>query len=274
MSASALLPSGSHASAWANAFYTRAGIWWGADPHDDPAVHTARADTVTRLCGPGPHRILELGAGSGHTAAALADAGHTVVAVEFNATGVAYAQALLAPPRPGSLSFIADDYYSVQLAGRFDVVCWWEGFGLGTDADQRQMLRRIASEWLTPNGCALLDVYNPTYPIRQAGRAVELDALPDVPGSVAMVERTHFDPIYSRWVDEWQPVAAPEDTLAQSIRCYSPADFLLLLEGTGLALQHLEFAGETVDVATQCLHLSPDLLNMWGYLSVLTLSPA
>ena len=58
--------------------------------------------------------------------------------------------------------------------------------------------------------------------------------------AVEMFERTHFDPLHSRWIDEWVPTAAPQQALAQTIRCYSPPDLLLLLEGTGLQLAALE----------------------------------
>jgi protein-L-isoaspartate O-methyltransferase len=42
-----------------------------------------RVEAVTRLAGPGPKRILELGGGSGFASAALASAGHGVVAIDL-----------------------------------------------------------------------------------------------------------------------------------------------------------------------------------------------
>jgi SAM-dependent methyltransferase len=259
----------SYTSNWAHDFYTQAGIWWGEDPHDDPAVHVARATLVERLCGPGNLHILDLGAGSGRTAAALADRGHSVIGVELNPTDVGYASSLLKTGRAGSLAMVHADYYTVQLEGRFDVVCWWQGFGLGSDADQRRMLRRIADEWLSDGGCALIDVYNPTWPARHAGQEVLLEPLPDVPGSVEMIERCYFDPVYCRWIDEWQPTQAPHQALAQTLRCYTPADLLLLLEGTGLALKRVEFEGQEIDFQSQKIVLSETLLEAWGYLAQL-----
>lgn len=262
-----LLQSGSYSVRWAKDFYTQAGIWWGADPHDDPADHTNRAAIIERLCGTNPHRVLDLGAGSGRTAAAIADAGHDVVGLEINPTDIAYAQDLLSVPRKGKLTMVEGDYYTAVLEGHFDVICWWEGFGLGSDADQRRMLKRIAREWLTPGGSALIDLYNPSRAARHAGESVELDALEDVPGSVDMINRCHYDPIYARWVDEWQPTAAPENTLAQTIRCYSPADFLLLLEGTGLVLKRIEIGGQEIDFRSQKMQLNPDWVESWCFLA-------
>jgi protein-L-isoaspartate O-methyltransferase len=48
----------------------------------DPAASDPHVDAVRRLAGPGAKRILELGAGTGSTTAALALAGHDVVTIE------------------------------------------------------------------------------------------------------------------------------------------------------------------------------------------------
>ena len=50
------------------------------------------------------------------------------------------------------MEMVRADFYTVALDGRFDVVCCWEVFGLGDDADQRRLLRRIEAEWLAPGG--------------------------------------------------------------------------------------------------------------------------
>lgn len=264
-----LFASGKHTGGWIKDFYDQAGEWWGPDPQE-PGVHETRRATVERLCGAGPLRVLELGAGSGYGAATLADAGHTVVAVELSPTRAALARGLVGLPRRGSLAAVEGDFYAADLPGAFDAVVCWETFGLGSDADQRRLLRRIAAEWLTPGGRALLDVYNPARPAREAGREWRLPPLPGVPGSVEMFERCHFDARHSRWIDEWVPVAAPEQALAQSIRCYSPADLALLLEGTGLAIDHLEVAEQALAPDDgEAITLSAPLLEAWSYLAVL-----
>jgi len=96
---------------------------------------------------------------------------------------------------------------------------------------------------------------------------VHLDALDGVPGSVDMIERSHFDPVYSRWIDEGQPVTEPDKALAQTVRCYTPADLLLLLEGTGLALKRIELDGREVDFSSNQLTLSEGFLEAWAYLA-------
>ena len=88
--------------------------------------HRVRAADIERLCGPGWKRILELGAGSGGTAAAMADLGHTVAAVELSSVRAVHARDL-AKSRPNA-TVLEADFYVVNLQGRFDVVGYTTGF--------------------------------------------------------------------------------------------------------------------------------------------------
>ena len=173
--------------------------------------------------------------------------------VELNPTDAAYARELLKTPRPGALTFLEADFYTVDLPGPFDVVVCWQIFGFGSDADQRRLLRRISREWLAPGGKVLLDVYHPAGPMRDNGREWHLQPLKGVPGSVEMIERCQYDPLQSRWIDEWTPVHNPDKALAQTLRCYTPADLLLLLEGSGLKLEMVEIEGQVVDWQARAL---------------------
>jgi SAM-dependent methyltransferase len=254
---------------WVKDFYTQAGIWWGEDPQA-AGTHAQRVQLIERWRGPEAQRILDLGCGPGRTAAALAERGHAVVGVELNPTDARYARELLKTPRKGALTFLEADFYTVEVAGLFDVVTCWQVFGIGSDADQRRLLRRIAQEWLAPGGSVFLDVYNPAGPARDAGREWRLKPLPGVPGSVEMIERCHYDPLQGRWIDEWQPVANPENALAQTIRCYTPADLILLLEGSGLRLERVEIAGQEVEVSANRITPSAQGFEKdYSYLAIL-----
>lgn len=261
---------GIYSTAWVRDFYTQAGEWWGADPQAS-GVHETRVETLERLCGPGSKTVLDLGTGPGATATALADAGHNVIAVELSPVRANIARGLAKIPRKGSLTILEDDFYTMELDQRFDVVCCWETFGLGADADQRRLLNRIAGEWLEPEGCVLMDIYSPVRPARDAGTEMQLPPLKGVPGSVEMINRCHFDPLHSRWIDEWIPVAEPAKALAQTIRCYTPPDFLLLLGGTRLAIKHIEVDGQELDVKANAIATSSPLMNAWCYLVQLIL---
>lgn len=265
-----LLKQETYVQDWVKDFYTQSGIWWGDDPQAS-GEHSACVNTIERLCKPGLKRILDLGAGPGRTAAALADSGHSVVGVELNPTDAGYARELQKVPRKGKLKFLEADFYSVELHGEFDVVTCWQVFGMGSDSDQRRLLKRIAQEWLVSDGTVILDVYNPAGPARDVGKETRLSPLAGVPGSVEMIERCHYNSVQGRWIDEWQPVANPENALAQTLRCYTPADLLLLLEGTGLRLQQAEISGQAVDVQANLITPSSEwFAKDYNYLALLS----
>lgn len=231
---------------WTKEFYTRqyellgsAVAWSRFSPDNLPEPRKRRAAAVERIAGPGRKRVLELGCGGGITAGAIAALGNQVVAVDLVDEAVASAKQLAARISTqianGEMTVVQGDFYELELAGLFDVVCYFDGFGIGADADQRLLLRRIAG-WLNPEGCALIDVYFPGCPAQPRGEATQDDAF-----SGKFMERSDFDPDGCRFLHSIWPVSADEaQAVTQSLRCYSPADFRLLLEGTGLAMQTYE----------------------------------
>jgi SAM-dependent methyltransferase len=226
---------------WVRDFYAKQYEWadwrsrWGGF---DPNRRNARVDAVTRHAGSKPLRILELGSGVGTTSAALAVAGHEVVAVEMQDELAQHTRALAAAVTGGSLYAIAGDFYEVEPTGLFDVVAYFDGFGIGSDEDQRRLLRRVAG-WLSPSGFALIDVLVPWYWLRQAGNEEEF------PTGSGVRYLDGFDAEGSRMTERMWRVGHEDAAVTQSIRCYSPADFHLLLEGTGLSVVDIEpFADE------------------------------
>ncbi|HUS17304.1 MAG TPA: class I SAM-dependent methyltransferase [Chloroflexia bacterium] len=224
---------------WVEEFYTRQYAWAPFLTGDVAPEHQARVEDLVRLAGAGPWRVLELGAGPGQTAAGLADAGHTVTAVELTGIAVEAAQRLASRPRRGRLQVVQGDFYTIDLPGPFDVVGYWDGFGIGSDEDQGRLLGRIAA-WLAPGGCALIDINTPWYWARVAGQEM---TFPD------FGRRYHFDADGCRLLDTWWPTGDPGQAVTQSLRCYSPADLRLLLRGTGLTLADLEPGGAVTDYA-------------------------
>jgi SAM-dependent methyltransferase len=157
--------------------------------------------------------------------------GHTVVALDIVDAAVANTRRLAAQLPTGALTVMQGDFYEVELAGPFDVVCYFDGFGVGSDADQQRLLRRIAG-WLQPAGCALIDVYAPWSWAAAAGETGR---------DGAACYRTGFDAEGSRLLESIWPLGMDEaQAVTQSLRCYSPADLRLLLAGTGLALETFE----------------------------------
>jgi hypothetical protein len=52
----------------------------------------------------------------------------------------------------------------------------------------------------------------------------------------------------------------------QTLHCYTPANFLLLVEGTGLALKRVEVDRLALDWQSDAITSSGPLLDAWEYL--------
>lgn len=233
---------------WVSSFFTSAVEWWGESWYEGENLEP-RLELVKRYAPQGGTAILELGAGTGETAAYLCDHGYSVTAVDLCEANIALIEKA-ATARP-KLAVRQGDYQTMELVGRFDAVCLFENFGMGNDGQNRRLLARIRDDWLAPSGRIIMDVYNPLLPARKAGTKVELDRLPDVPGSVDMTDYCYFDAIRGRWVDVWEPREDRSKARSQSIRCYTPSDFLLLLEGLGLEVVAMLFGGAEFDFRSE-----------------------
>ncbi|MBI4403934.1 MAG: class I SAM-dependent methyltransferase [Deltaproteobacteria bacterium] len=220
-------------------FYSKQNEWAGTYLGEVNESHRQTLRKLERLAGAGPHVILELGAGGGQNAFVMAKAGHRVCAVELDPISASNAQRLAQQCPPKSLTVFQGDFYSVVISEKFNVVCYWDGFGIGADEEQRRLLCRI-SKWLKPNGVALVDIYTPWFWLRAAGNRQSF-------GNV--VREYGFDAAGSRMLDRWWLRGREKHAVEQSLRCYSPADLKLLLENSGLRVQSIE-PGGAVDFVT------------------------
>jgi SAM-dependent methyltransferase len=221
---------------WVAEFYRKQFEWadWRSRWGDfDPAASDPHVDAVRRLAGEGPKRSLELGPGTGSTAAALAHAGHDVVTIELQPMLADHVTELAGKVEHGSLRSITGDFYEVDPGGSYDVVAYFDGFGLGSDEDQRRLLRRVGG-WLTIEGCGVIDVLTPWYFAKSAGSEEEF------PEGSGIYYREGFEAEGSRMTEQMWRKGREEDVVTQSLRCYSPADLRLLLEGTHLVLEEME----------------------------------
>jgi len=173
--------------------------------------------------------ILDLGAGGGQNAIAMTLKGYSVTMIELLEEFTTHAKKL-AEEHNQDLKIIQGDFYKVKLDQVFDLITYWDGFGIGTDEEQRLILKRIAS-WIKNDGIVLIEVYTPWYAGYSEGKEMSF-------GDVK--RRYGFDPLNSRWLDNWWKVGDEDQVIKQSLRCYSPADFKLLIEGTGLKLDKIE----------------------------------
>lgn len=231
---------------WILDFYGSAVSWWGESWYEGTNLQE-RCDFLGKYLSPGAE-ILELGAGTGETALFLAHHGYKVTAVDITPENIELIRRM-AREEP-AVTPILGDFQNVKIPKRFDAVVLFETFGMGTDSEQRRLIERIEREWLNPGGVLILDVYHPFGPMRDAGNRADLDALDDVPTSVAMHEYTDYDLVNSRWIDTWEPILHPENAKSQSIRCYTPADLKLLLSESSLDLLGVFFDGKEMNLSS------------------------
>ncbi|KGX88703.1 methyltransferase [Pontibacillus marinus BH030004 = DSM 16465] len=179
--------------------------------------------------------MLELGAGSGQFAVAAAKRGYKVTVIELVPKAINLMEKLASEHGvEQNLHIIYGDFYKVDIAGQFDVVCYWDGFGIGSNEDQQRLLNRV-SQWLKSDGMALIDIYTPWYWAKVAGEEMEI-------GHIA--RRYDFDPVGCKMIDTWWQKGEPESKVTQYLRCYSPADLNLLMKESDLQLDRIKAGGE------------------------------
>ena len=239
---------------WASSFYDLQGRLTGCYDSVIHPYHHELATRATRFLG-GPGRVLELGAGGGQFAVAARMQGHAVTAIELVPAAARRIQAL-AGEHTARVRVINGDFYTVDAGGPFDLVCYWDGFGIGADEDQRALLRRVAG-WLAPGGAALVEAYTPWYWARHAGFTRR------APGYVQTYD---FDADTCTLLDTYAPEGEAAQT--QRLRCYSPADLRLLLQGTGVTVQDV-WPGGRFDGDTGTWHPSVPLRECMSYTAVL-----
>lgn len=239
---------------WVKDFYSKQNQWLGIYLGEVEPLHHERARLIDELwrarnaanksenlpddlpC------VLELGAGGGQTAVALAQLGYALTTVELLPDSVAHT-IKLANEYTLDIQALIADFYEVNLpASRFDIIAYFDSFGIGTDADQRLLLSRIA-RWLKADGASVAVIeIGATWFWATTAKGQSMD--------LGSCQRTYdFDPEQSRLLDHWALHSAPDEVFSQSLRCYTPADLRLLAEGTGLRLCGLK-AGGRVNYST------------------------
>ncbi|MEF2277920.1 class I SAM-dependent methyltransferase [Deinococcus sp. YIM 134068] len=239
---------------WSHSFYERQDALTGCYHAPIHTHHTTLASRVTAHRG-GPGTLLELGAGGGQFAVAAALTGYRVTALELMPGGSEHTHQLAAE-HGVTVRTLTADFYTADPGGPFDTVCYWDGFGIGEDDDQRRLLSRVAG-WLAPGGTAYVDVYTPWYWARHAGFTRRTETFTQTYG---------FDADGCRMLDTYAPNG--EEPFTQSLRCYSPADLRLLLSDTGLTLAEV-WPGGAYDPGAGIYHPQVSLSEAMTFTAVL-----
>lgn len=240
---------------WVRDFYARQHTALAHEGAEASAEYCAEKMTVIDRLVPNPGMtLLELGAGNGMNAIACTNLGFSVTALELvpeccerikdyvNASGTSR----------GSIRVVQGNFYDLDLNEQFDLVTYWDGFGIGTDADQIRLLKRISS-WMKPDSRALIEVYSPLYASKTVGKKVRFKKCTRV---------YDFDARNARWLDTW--TYSEGTVLTQSLRTYLPPDLHLLLRETDLVIEHIE-PREAWDWETESLEKNAPLESAISY---------
>lgn len=179
--------------------------------------------------------VLELGAGVGTIANEIAKQGKQVTTIEIVKEITDYAKL----NAPHNLEILCADFYPVELNRQFDTILYLDGFGVGSDEEQLQLLKRIHS-WLHEEGYALIDIYQPNY-----WQTITKKAMQPL-GDSTILRQYGFDEQYKRMIDTWWHIDFPSDKVTQNLACYSLKDIHELCQQADLQIVAY-FAGGAMD---------------------------
>jgi len=195
------------------------------------AYHQERVELVEKKGLKRDLNILELGSGNGEFAVAAAMHEHHVATVEIIPHAISKMFELAEENNvTRRIKAHQGSFYTISLADKFDAICYWDGFGVGTDAGQQLLLHNI-DYWLKPDGTVFIDVYAPAYWVKTAGQFMEL--------SQTVCRQYDFDIEINRMLDTWWLTDNPDEKRQQSLRCYEVADFEKMLVNTSLAIEEI-----------------------------------
>jgi SAM-dependent methyltransferase len=252
---------------WTKDFYSKTGTWWGPAEAKITESDKRRTEIVKKFV-PESVKVLELGCGYGNSAYAVAAAGYDITAVEIS-DRINFADSVTDAPIDAKPLFVKQDFYKVNFDKKFDAVLYWNGFGIGDDKENRKLLMRISEEWLTPDGVALIDIANPFVWASWDGDEESKSAKPEVGYGYNLTQHNDFDPVNNRFVDSWWETNKPDQKITQNIRAYTPADLMLLLEGTGLVIERIIVGGEELSIGKSYTGMKKLLKDDHEYLVIL-----
>jgi len=204
--------------------FMRPAYWPVADWEYTPERTALEVAYLTaRLPSPGP--VLDAGCGLGRHAAALADKGWRVLAVDCRTDVLAEARRRHGQLANGPRYVCADLFQGVPARpASLDAAICVQAFGWGTDADQRTLLCGLRDA-LRPGGTLILDVTNPAWILRNYVPRVATE----IAGEVRVFERG-YDVASGR---SRGTASAPDGPIRHDIRLYTPPEVQRLLRECG-----------------------------------------
>ncbi|MFB9859604.1 class I SAM-dependent methyltransferase [Salinicoccus siamensis] len=169
--------------------------------------------------------VLELGAGRSDIANILARQDRKIVTIELVEEICGYAK----KHAHQNVQALCGDFYTIKLQRDFDLILYLDGFGVGNDDDQSYLLQRIFN-WLSDDGYALIDIYQPLYWQKIAGQEMYPFGIENI------IRKYDYDEAGNRMTDTWWEKGKENETITQSLACYSPEQIYTLCEKAGLQI--------------------------------------
>ncbi|MFC5602766.1 class I SAM-dependent methyltransferase [Sporosarcina koreensis] len=218
---------------WVIPFYKKQFEWLRDAEAGMASYLQSDADKIEEQIGGKFETMLDIGAGVGSIARTLDARGISMTTLELVPELVEAARRR----SPKSIDIHEGDFYTYEFSKPFDVVSYFDGFGIGSDDDQLKLLERMKS-WVTDEGSLLIDIYHPHYwRTIAAGQKMKIDD----------AERIYsFDETESRMVDSWWHKENPDEIVTQSLRCYTVDEISSLCEKAGLTITAI-FPGGAMD---------------------------
>lgn len=224
----------------------------------DLTDHDQRRTSLIQHYFPKGSTVLELGGGGGQTACLLSQNGFDVTMVEIQQQSVQHAEVLM-QKYATSWEVVLGDFYEVDINEQFDVICYFDSFGIGSDDDQIRLLSRI-QHWLKDDGMAFVEVGNKTFWRDIAfGRSFNLGPA---------IRTYDYDFENDILMDTWMLNAPGRQTNIQQLRCYSTHEMDDLLMKSNLCALDYQPAGR-LDFEREEFTMDATISNCMTYYSLI-----
>jgi ubiquinone/menaquinone biosynthesis C-methylase UbiE len=197
-------------------------------------------------------RVLELAVGTARAAIPLAQAGHTVVGVDYDAVMLEIARRKrdVVGLKDRQLSLVRGDILKLNLRQRFDWVCiLFNTFLVFTTIAQQDAALQAARRHLKPRGKLWIDIFQPNLMVLAMTRSRRHDPtlfyVPELKRTVLRMTDVHRDPAEQvqqiTFNYQWFDTNGQEqrDKVQFSLAVVFPHELRLLLERNGFRVDHL-----------------------------------
>ena len=171
--------------------------------------------------------LLELGSADGSLSRALSNKVSHITTVELVDNLVEKAKEV----NPVNINAINGDFLEIDLQNTYDAIIYIDGFGLGDDSAQLNLLKNI-KQWLKKDGCGLIDIYQPEH----WKKADKIEMYVDPKNMPNIKRRYTYDYKNDVMIDTWWREGEEETKQSQYLKCYTLKEIKDMFEAAGLQI--------------------------------------